>query len=156
MVVTVLRAMDSARSTSQTETGPMHSRISEMAAADADSRQIADLMLCIWRDVDSALSPVIGQRGVAALYKRSLTMIGSAYPWLIAGIEDSSPRDHFIVLQAALSEQQTSAAIAAGTALLQTFHDLLARLVGAALTERLIGSIWSPRPDRDNGQDRSQ
>ena len=34
--------------------------------------QVADVLVSTWQAIDASLSPVIGHRGVAMLYKRSL------------------------------------------------------------------------------------
>ena len=38
----------------------------------ADAERIADLSTSVWQKVHVALSPIVGEAGVAALYKRSL------------------------------------------------------------------------------------
>ena len=48
----------------------------------ASSRQVAHMIASTFGGIDQALTPIIGQRGVAALYKRSLHLAGRAHPWL--------------------------------------------------------------------------
>lgn len=110
-------------------------------AEGADAAQVADLSVSTWRKVDAALSPVIGQRGVAALYKRSLYLTRAAHPCLAAVYEGALGPGEFAGLHAALAGQSSSDAAAANGALLQTFHDLLANLIGASLTGQLLRPV---------------
>jgi hypothetical protein len=48
---------------------------------DASARQVADAASTIWSNINSAMSPIIGQHGVAALFKRSLHLQQVNYPW---------------------------------------------------------------------------
>ena len=122
----------------------MQATFAQLIAQDADAGQIAEKAVSVWRTVDAALSPIIGQRAVAALYKRSVALVHPDYPWLMARESVSlgnRQSDDFDVLRATLSQQTSSDAIAAHWALLRAFRDLLARLLGESLTERLLGSI---------------
>ena len=114
---------------------------SAQQAEGADAAQIADLSVSTWRAVDAALSPVIGQRGVAALYKRSLYLIRADHPCLSAVYEGELGPGEFAGLHTALSGQSSSDAAAANGALLRAFHDLLAHLIGASLTGQLLRSV---------------
>jgi hypothetical protein len=117
----------------------------------ADAEQVADAIVAIWLDIDQALHPIIGQRGVAALYNRTLHLTAVAYPWLaidqpaVPAVMDPSG------LRAALVQQ----AAAGGNALFQTFHELLASLVGASLTDRLLRSVWTHSSTGSPAQDTS-
>jgi hypothetical protein len=116
----------------------------QLIAQDADAAQIAEKSASAWRAVESALSPIIGQRAVAALYKRSVALVHADYPWLMAretGSLSSRQSDEFDLLRTILSQQTSSDAMAAHWALLRTFRNLLANLIGESLTERLLGSV---------------
>ena len=110
-------------------------------AQDADAKRIAEAAVAEWRSIDAALSPIIGQRAVAALYNRSLSLLRADYPWLAAGHEDTLQPAEFSGLQTVLSQQASANAAAAHGALLQTFRDLLISLIGSSLTERLLRSV---------------
>lgn len=122
----------------------MQATFAHLIAQDADAGQIAEKAVSAWRAVEAALSPIIGQRAVAALYKRSLALTCADYPWLLqreAGSLGNRQGDDFDVLRTALSQQTSSNAMAAHWALLRAFRDLLASLLGESLTERLLGSV---------------
>ena len=107
----------------------------------ADPSIVAQSALATWRHIDEALSPIIGMRGVAGLYKRSLSLTRGAHPALTAVFEGLFAPGDYSTLQQALAQQSAPDAIAAGAALLETFNDLLIKLIGRSLTERLLPSL---------------
>ena len=121
--------------------------------AGADAARIATTVTSVWHEIDRTLHPIVGQRGVASLYQRSLHLTSRAYPWL-AGLQDDIQADmDLAALQSVLGQQSSADAASGGGDLLQTFHELLASLVGASLTERLLRSIWAPSPSGPPAQD---
>ena len=119
----------------------------------ADSGQIAESVAATCRAFDNALTPIIGQRGVAALYKRSLHVTGLTHAWL-AGAQEGAPHSMDVATLTSRLAQQTSADAAAGGALLlQTFYDLLTTLVGPSLTEQLLRSVWATFLSGPSAQD---
>ena len=120
----------------------------------AGVEQIAEVIVSILQDIDAALSPVIGNGGVAALYKRSLFLGAGAHPRL-AGLHEGIPTVLDMAhLKSALELQSSADAASAGGALLQTFYELLASLVGPSLTDRLLRPTWAKFladwPPKDN------
>ncbi|MDO8420212.1 MAG: hypothetical protein Q7S90_09260 [Rubrivivax sp.] len=105
--------------------------------------QVADTIVALWLEIDQALHPIIGHRGVAALYNRSLKLTGAAYPWLAASHQHLLTAADLAALRTALVQREAGDAAASGSALFHTFHDLLASLVGASLTTQLLGSVWA-------------
>ena len=114
------------------------------AAQGAEAARIAEMAIAAWRNVDTALSPIIGTGGVTALYRRSVFLTVRTYPWMATATENggSLRLDGLDSLQSALAEQTGVIAAAANCALLQTFCDLLSGLIGAPLTEHLLQSAW--------------
>jgi hypothetical protein len=113
-----------------------------LARDGADSGQVAESIAATCRAVDDALAPIIGQGGVAALFRRSLHLTGQTHPWL-AGAEEGVPNAMDVVtLTSRLARQTSAEAAAAGALLLRTFYDLLTTLVGPSLTERLLRPVW--------------
>jgi len=124
-------------------------------ADDASAEQIAGAIVAIWQEIDESLHPIIGHRGVAALYNRSLHLTAAAYPWLAIGHQGVPAAVDAQALRAALVQQAAAEAAGGGVALFQSFHDLLASLVGAPLTDRLLHSVWARSPGASPAQDTS-
>jgi hypothetical protein len=105
-----------------------------------DSAQIAETVAATWHDIDEALTPIIGPRGVQALFNRSLHLAARTHAWLaVAPVSVRSGLD-VAALKPLFAEQHHAEASAAAELLLSTFHDLLASLIGPSLTERLLRS----------------
>ena len=130
---------------------PLGGRIPDGAHAG----QVADAVVAIWLEIDQALHPIIGHRGVAALYERSLSLTAAAYPWLALEQRGMPAAVDPAALRAALVQQTGAQAAAGGNALFHSFHQLLASLVGASLTERLLRSVWDHSPGAAPAQDTS-
>jgi hypothetical protein len=124
-------------------------------AGGADPQGIADAAVAVWTAIDGALSPVIGARGNAALYKRSLHLTRLRYPWLAAAYEGAVQPGDYSALRAALAQQTATDASQGHEALITTFHDLLADLIGRSLTRRLLQAAWSPNSYGNAVQDDS-
>jgi hypothetical protein len=92
---------------------------------------------------------------VAALYNRSLHLTAAAYPWVAIGHQGATAAVDPSALKAALEQQAAAEAAAGGLALFQSFHDLLASLVGASLTGRLLQSVWARSAGASPAQDTS-
>jgi hypothetical protein len=110
-------------------------------------------MAALWGEIDAALHPVIGHRGVAALYHRSLTLCAASHPWLRIADAGVPAAVDPAALCVALEEQAAAEALAGATALLHAFHELLASLVGASLTDRLLRAVWAQSPRASSAQD---
>src|SRR2546423_7238678 len=108
-----------------------------------DTPQIAEAMVATWRSVDAALAPILGTRGVAALYQRSIFLTSATHPWLASLLDGVNGRIDLPALKEVLTQQSSADASAGGNALMQAFHRLLTSLVGVSLTERLLHSVWS-------------
>ncbi len=120
----------------------MQTMFAQQSAAGVDASRIAEMAVSMWRDVGVALSPIIGQTGVAALFKRSLYLTRSAHPCLATVLEDKTQPDELAATQTILAQQTSVAAAAANIALLQNFEALLVSLIGLSLTERLLRPVW--------------
>jgi hypothetical protein len=119
-------------------TGP---NLDLLVVSGHEAARVADATNTTLRAIDAALSPIISERGVAALYRRSLFLIRHERPWLEpAYAADAAPGD-YEALRSALSGQNDADALQGANALLSTFHGLLAGLIGQSLTDRLLGSI---------------
>lgn len=112
-------------------------------AHDDGAQMVADAAVARWESMVDALMPVLGKRGVAALYRRTLDVAGRTHPCLLLARETA---DHvrFEQLHQVLLAQPANQAAMATDASIQTFHELLNSLIGIALTQKLLGSLWSP------------
>lgn len=106
------------------------------ARATPDAASIARSTLRTWKQVISRLTPVIGTRGVEVLFNRSLHLTNRAFPWLggtsergVSALEN---------LRGRLEEQEVAVATEASSSMLLTFAELLAGMIGSALTTRML------------------
>jgi hypothetical protein len=106
-----------------------------------DASDFSRAALRLWRQIKVRLQPVIGDRGVEALLRRSLHLTARTFPWLVMA---ASGNDHVSLeqIEACLAGQETSVAAGACNALLATFTGLLEDLIGESLTARLLGDVW--------------
>ncbi|HWI77762.1 MAG TPA: hypothetical protein VNS31_01090 [Ramlibacter sp.] len=119
------------------------SSLQHLAADGLDAAKVAAAVASSWREIETALTPVIGRRGVGALFERSLYLARTRYPWLAAVPENIEARKDLAALTAVLQQQESAVAAAGGGAHLEALHELLGSLIGQSLAERLLRSTWS-------------
>jgi hypothetical protein len=112
----------------------------------ANAAEVSRTVVGTWTAIDAELGPVIGPRGVAALYHYSVQRVASAHPWLAEALGEERTHMDLVALERVLAAQSQADAALGGRAALQTFHELLATLVGAALAERLLRPVWTDAP----------
>jgi hypothetical protein len=127
--------------------------LATLSAQGGDSSRIADRTIAALHAIDGALSPIISERGVAALYRRCLFLTRHGRPWLDAAYAADHPLGDYSGLRVALSGRSNSEALNGANALLNTFHGLLVSLIGSPLTERLLRSILEIPSSGDAVQD---
>ena len=118
--------------------------LAQGAGEAPDASVIAEATLNTWRQVTDRLAPVIGARGVDALFSRSLHVTSKTFPWLAMAGNDGNSAALLAGLKLRLAGQETAAAAQASYSLLVNFTELLATLIGASLTERLLAPVWRP------------
>ena len=123
------------------------------SAAHPDVQKMADIVISIWKDIDNALAPIIGQRGVTALFKRSLHLARAEYPMLLPIHELVIIPGEFIAIRTLLSPLTAEEAIEVHNDLLNIFYGLLTSFIGASLTQRLLHSVFDTPSDGDAAQD---
>jgi hypothetical protein len=111
-------------------------------ARGANSMQVAKTACEVWRQIDASLSPIIGHRGVAALYRRSVQLLRQDHPSLAVLDLEAPFVDVLAELQHASAGQSSRGAAEMNAALLETFRDVLTKLIGASLAERLLRPGW--------------
>jgi hypothetical protein len=122
---------------------PIAAALAHRAGRDADGAGIGEAIVSTWQDIDATLRPIIGKRGVEALYKRSLYLTVPNHPWLAETYEENRTRPDVTTLQPVVARQSRVDAASAGTALLQAFYGLLGSFIGVALAERLLHPVWA-------------
>ena len=131
--------MSTASSGGPTLAAPLARRL----GAQPTAAQVAAAVFMVWEEIDDILTPIIGARGVTALYRRSLQLTQAAHPWMAAAPGSAQPALTPAAQRSLLAAQDSAAAATAGSTFLQSFHAVLASLVGASLTERLLRSVWA-------------
>jgi len=128
---------------------PLAQRIAE----GADACQIADALCATWRAIDVSLAPILGARGVAALYIRSLYLTATSHPWLGGLHEGPQASMDLAALKPLFARQSPAGAAEGADALLQNLQQLLASLIGVSLAERLLQSVWAGSDSASSSQD---
>ena len=129
--------------------------LERLAAQGADTARIAAAAISTWQAIDAALAPVIGGKGVAALYCRSLYLVRARHPWLASGDEAAGSVMDLDQLAAAMGRQDSFAAAAGAGDQLESLYDLLRSLIGPALTGQLLRSAWDNPFGGPAAQDRT-
>jgi len=111
---------------------------------------VAEAVFERFQQIQAVLAPVIGSGGVIALYERSRHLSGRSYAWLAPPKEGLNNGMDLEDLKALVARQGDESAAAGAGFLLRSFHELLAGLVGVALTRQLLGAAPSAEPSLDN------
>jgi hypothetical protein len=118
--------------------------VNHLVETGADSQQVAQTIGETCQAVVAALTPIIGSKGAAAMYRRSLRLAGQSYSWLLSEPDGQPTADDVEALMLLLARQTSADAAAGGRLLLRTFYELLGSLIGPSLTERLLRTAWAP------------
>ena len=124
----------------------IRSTLANRAGDAPDSKAIAEATLSTWHHVADRLVPVIGPRGVDALFNRSLNVTCKTFPWLAIAGNDGNGAAQLAALRLRLAGREPDIAAEASYVLLVTFTVLLANLIGESLTERLLEPVWKLPP----------
>ena len=125
------------------EVGPVTAFLLAKVQHGSSSSDIAQFVVTSCFELDKALTPIIGQRGLVALLKRSMHLASSKQAWLSDCQEGFDLKADLTELMATLSLQTPDSAARGGGSFLEQFHQLLTALVGPSLTERLLRSVWA-------------
>ncbi|MFC0254522.1 hypothetical protein [Massilia consociata] len=93
-----------------------------------------------WRRIATQLCPLIGESGFCALFGRAVHVIGPDHAWLAPQHPCRSPDQLFNSLEERMALVDGERAVAASDALLRTFTQLLAALIGERLTQQLLAT----------------
>lgn len=102
----------------------------------------ADAAIRLWEQMSIQIISIIGNGGFHSLYARSLFIARAHFPWLAADELPTQTDPLFAQLQKCLESQTPVQASAANSLFLITFTDILASLIGEALTTSILRSAW--------------
>ena len=106
-----------------------------------------------WRRIAQQLCPLIGESGFCALFVRAVHVVGPDHAWLAPQQPCRSPEQLFALLAERMAPVEPGRAAAANEVLLRTFTQLLATLIGEALTQRLLASATAAADQPANAQE---
>ncbi|WP_277758038.1 hypothetical protein [Pseudomonas sp. A34-9] len=122
---------------------------------NADSARIAQAIVSTLQAMDAALTPIIGQQGVAALYRRSLHLCASRHPRVARLAERVQVLPDLKALNSELVTESEADVLFFGEVMLITFYELLTTLIGPSLTARLLHNVWKPSLSDTSAQENS-
>jgi len=109
----------------------------------------------LWRRIAHELSPLVGESGFCALFGRAVHVVGPEHAWLAQNPPGRSLDQLFVSLEERLAGVDAERVGAANEALLRTFTQLLAALIGERLTQRLLASATAtaePAPGQQTNE----
>ncbi|MCC7051876.1 MAG: hypothetical protein IT355_01330 [Gemmatimonadaceae bacterium] len=122
---------------------------------DACAADIADVVVALWREIETLLAPLVGRKGVAALHFRSLFLVAPAHPQLARPASDVLDSIDFDWLHRSTAATPAADALAGAGAQFTAFDALLSSMIGPALSARLLHSVWEHPSSGDAAQDKT-
>ena len=95
-------------------------------------------LIASWRRLCAQLGPLIGDNGFCALFGRACRLVAPEFRWLAETPACKSCEGQVGALDTILASVAPEQAEAAHAALLRTFTELLAALIGPGLATRLV------------------
>lgn len=129
------------------------SALSQLAASGAGADRVAALAAEKMHAIHLVLAPIIGNRGVSALYRRSLFLIARDASWASFLQGEEGANNDYAALQSAIAQQPSSDALKITEALFTTLYTVLVSLIGAELTERLLHPMFDSSSNGDAVQE---
>jgi hypothetical protein len=118
-----------------------HQIIENLLPQQADNA--AGIAITQWELIATQIIAIIGEGGFSALYLRSLHLTQATFPWLPSDSLSLQADARFEHLKTSMEGQSPELVSAANHLLLVTLTDILASLIGEALTIRILNSAWS-------------
>jgi hypothetical protein len=116
-----------------------------LAAGPADgtsSKDVADRAARACEQLSRHLARLIGDYGVTTLFRRSVALASTRFPWLSASTNIEHEHNVCAVMRDAMELQEPAVTADAFAAVLSTFIGLLKRLIGEGLVDRLLSEVW--------------
>ena len=121
----------------------MAKKVLESAGDDATPSKLAAHAVHTIEQLTHHLTQLVGETGVRAIFARSAALSSATYPWLARTISIVPPTDApWGALRVAMEQQDPRAIHDGFVALLSTFIELLGRLIGEGLVQRLLHDVW--------------
>ena len=121
--------------------------MAQRAGNTPDARGVAEAFVGTWNQMAARLVPVVGGTGVHILLSRALQIASKNTPRLLLAGTPEPGATQLDNLRACIEAHDANSAAEASYALLATFTDLLASLIGNDLTDQLLDPAWSSPPD---------
>ncbi len=102
----------------------------------------ADAAIALWTPLAIHVISIVGEAGFDSLYARSEFLAQLTFPWLVMSAPSLKTGHRFAALTASFEGQPPDQARAANCLLLITFTNIMASLIGEALTTRMLSSAW--------------
>lgn len=103
--------------------------------------ELAFAAVAVYTKLLSSLSPLLGEVGSTALFRRSLKLTEGAFP-CYAEARGADQRTLLNAVEACLRKQAPEGVQGASVALLAAYVELLATLIGERLTRQLLQDAW--------------
>lgn len=96
----------------------------------------------LWERLAAELISIIGDGGFQSLYSRSVHLVSKTFPWMVQIHPWQRTDSRFEDLKIGFTGRDAAEAGEASIALLITFVDLLATLIGEHLTNSIVRAAW--------------
>lgn len=107
------------------------------------SQQVAERAIQAYERLAAHLSRLLGETGVQMLFSRSIAIASARIPWLHAARSSAEPpASARSALRAVMQEQEPESIADAFVAILSALINLLQRLIGDGLVDRLLNEVW--------------
>jgi hypothetical protein len=103
------------------------------------AQQLAERAANACEQLVKHLARLLGETGVHLMLKRSIVRASAKFPWLAAGISTANSTS---ALRSTLEPHDLDSITEAFVAILSGLIELLERLIGEGLVERLLEEVW--------------
>jgi hypothetical protein len=108
------------------------------AGAGVDPDVVAAAAIQVWERVIRKLTPLIGTLSIGLILARSLDINKQAFPWLAAASARDQPEQLWRDLMRSFERRHPADIVAANSALMIIFADILDALIGERLTTKYL------------------
>lgn len=124
-----------------------------MAGMDAEGGNAAADAVAIWESIARKFSPLLGPSSASMLLERSLHANHARYPWLPPSNQAGAAEPPFRALQTSMAGREQHEVVAATRAMLESYIDLVSKLIGSRLTEQFLRAAFEGNADHRNTEE---